>query len=239
MRVFLAGATGVIGRRLIRLLRDADMHVVGTTRSPTKAAALRTLGVEPAVLDVLDAPALLRAVAVARPDVVIHQLTDLPQTIDPTTLSAALERNARLRREATPGLMLAAKTVGARRAVVQSVCFAYAEGKRPYREEDPLDQSPDRKVTVDGLIALEQAAQETPGIEGVVLRYGRLYGPGTWTEVPKGDSPLHVDAAAHAAFLAITKGQAGIYNIAEDDGTVSVEKASRDLGFDASFRIDP
>jgi len=239
MRVFLAGATGVIGRRLIRLLRDAGMQVVGTTRSPTKAAALRTLGVEPAVIDVLDPQALLRAVAAARPDVVIHQLTDLPQSIDPTTLSAALERNARLRREATPNLMLAAATAGARRAVVQSVCFAYAEGTRPYREEDPLDQSPDRKVTVDGVIALERAALETPGIEGVVLRYGRLYGPGTWTEVPKGDGPLHVDAAAHAAFLAITRGKAGLYNIAEDDGSVATDKAKRDLGFDARFRIDP
>jgi nucleoside-diphosphate-sugar epimerase len=85
--------------------------------------------------------------------------------------------------------------------------------------------------------ALEEAVVNAPGVEGVVLRYGRLYGPGTWNAAPSGRAPLHVDAAAHAALLALTHGAAGIYNVAEDDGAVSVEKARKLLGFDPNFRL--
>jgi nucleoside-diphosphate-sugar epimerase len=236
MRIFLAGAAGVIGRNLVPLLCQAGMEVVGTTRSETKAEILQAQGATPVVVDVFDAAALTQAVVTARPDVVIHQLTDLPQSLDPDRMGPALERNARIRKEATPVLMRAAKAAGARRAIVQSVSFFYADGPLPHREDDPLDTTPARKVTADGLIALEHATLNTPGVEGIVLRYGRLYGPGTWTEVPQGTGPLHVDAAAYAALLAITKGTPGIYNIAEEDGTVSIEKAKRELGFDAAFR---
>ena len=93
-------------------------------------------------------------------------------------------------------------------------------------------------VSVRGVVALESAVLDS-GLEGIVLRYGRLYGPDTWTASPQGSAPLHVDAAAHAALLAIGNGQGGIYNIAEDDGQVSIARARRELGFDPGFRITP
>lgn len=231
MKVFLAGASGVIGRRLVVLLRKAGYDVVGTTRSETKAAALQALGATAAVVDAYDAQKLKLAVYAAQPDVIIHQLTDLPQTLDPSNMADALAANARLRIEGTRNLVDAALASGVRRVIAQSIAFAYAPGEGPLTEEHPIAPS---QV---GVIALEQVVTQTPGIDGIVLRYGRLYGPGTWTDVANGTGPLHVDAAAQAALLALTQGKPGIYNIAEDDGSVSSEKATRELGFDATFRM--
>jgi nucleoside-diphosphate-sugar epimerase len=231
MKVFLAGATGVVGRRLAVLLRKAGHEVAGTTRSEAKAAALRAIGAVPVLVDVYDADKLKLAVYAVQPDVIIHQLTDLPQVIDPNTLPAALEANARLRIAGTRNLVDAALTNNVRRVIAQSIAFAYAPGKGPLTEDHPVNPAQ------TGVIALEQAVTQTPGIDGIVLRYGRFYGPGTWTEVASGSGPVHVDAAAQAALLALTKGTPGIYNVAEDDGAVSSEKAKRDLGFDASFRM--
>lgn len=239
MRIFLAGASGVIGRRLCVLLRKAGHDVVGTTRSETNAAALKTLGVTPAIVDVFDAKALLTAAASAQPDVVIHQLTDLPDVIDPARLPAMREANARVRRKGTRNLMNACEVLKVPRVIAQSIAWVYAPGMKPYRESDPLDlngQAIDRE-SVEAVIALEQAVTTTPGVDGLVLRYGRLYGPGTWTETPKGTAPLHVDAAAQAALLALTLGKPGIYNIVEEDGEISAEKARLELGFDPDFRI--
>jgi nucleoside-diphosphate-sugar epimerase len=235
MNIFLAGATGVIGRRLVPLLRDAGHAVTGTSRSPEKASALDVLGARGIVVDVYDARALLAAMSAAYPDVVMHQLTDLPQTLD-AGRPANFEGNARLRIEGTRNLMAAASVTGVRRVVAQSIAFAYAEAPGARVETDPLDSSPARAATVNAVASLEQQVMGVPGIDGVVLRYGRLYGPGTWYETPVGPGSLHVDAAAHAALLAVTKGR-GIYNIAEDDGAVSSEKAKRELGFDAAFRL--
>ena len=240
MRIFLAGATGVIGRRLVRLL-SADHHdVVGTTRSDAKAQALRLLGVMPAVVDVLDADALMRAVQEAMPDVVIHQLTDLPQTQEPARMAAALAANARLRVDGTRHLMAAAQAAGVKRVIAQSIAFAYAPGEGARVESDPLDTAAegDRATSVRGVVALERQVLGVPGIDGMVLRYGRLYGPGTWYQAAAGAGALHVDAAAQAAHLALTHGARGIYNIAEDDGAVSIEKARRELGFDPQFRMN-
>lgn len=241
MNVFLAGASGVIGRRLCVLLRLAGHEVTGTTRSESNAAALKTLGVTPAILDVYDARAVLTAMAAAQPDVVVHQLTDLPDVIDPQKLPAMREANARLRREGTRNLINACEVLKVTRVIAQSIAWVYAPGMKPYREGDALDltgQSIDRE-SIDGVIALEDAVTGTPGIGGIVLRYGRLYGPGTWTESPKGPAPLHVDAAAHAGLLALTRGQPGIYNVVEEDGEISAEKARRELGFNPAFRIAP
>jgi len=241
MKVFLAGASGVIGRRLCLLLRKAGHDVVGTTRSETNAAALRTLGVTPAILDVYDAKAVLKAMAAAQPDVVVHQLTDLPDAIDPQKLPAMRAANARLRREGTRNLINACEVLKVMRVIAQSIAWIYAAGMKPYREGDALDlkgQGIDRE-TMDGVITLEDAVTKTPGIDGLVLRYGRLYGPGTWTERPQGTAPLHVDAAAQAALLALTRGKPGIYNVVEEDGEISAEKARRELGFDPAFRIAP
>jgi nucleoside-diphosphate-sugar epimerase len=233
MKVFLAGATGVVGRRLTLLLRRAGHEVAGTTRSEAKAAALRAIGAVPVLVDAYDADKLKLAVYAVQPDVIIHQLTDLPQVIDPKTLPAALEANARLRITGTRNLVDAALTNAVPRVIAQSIAFAYALGQGPLSEDHPLDPAQ------AGVIALERAVLQTPGIDGIVLRYGRFYGPGTWTDVPKGPGPLHVDAAAQAALLALTKAEVGVYNVAEDDGAVSSEKARRTFGFDPSFRMNP
>ncbi len=240
MKILLAGAGGAIGRRLVPLLRAAGHDVVGTTRSADKTAALRALGAEPAVVDVFDAAALTRIVQAALPQVVIHQLTDLPYAPNTPGYEEGLDRNARLRIDGTRNLVAAAKKAGVRRLIAQSIAFVYAPGDGMRVESDPLDLAATgvRKRTVDGVVALEDATLQMP--EGIVLRYGLLFGPGTWFEREKRGKPgLHVDAAAQAALLAVTKGARGIYNIAEDDGAISSEKAKRELGFDASFRIKP
>jgi nucleoside-diphosphate-sugar epimerase len=237
MRVFLAGATGVIGQRLAALLRDAKHEVAGTTRTPAKIPLLRAIGVTPVVVDVFDADALARAVAAAQPDVVIHQLTDLTSAPGTPGYPAAQEANRRLRIEGTRSLMQAAKIAGVPRVVAQSIAFIYAPGEGVHGEDDPLDITAEgmRQLTVQGIVALEREVLETPGIDGVVLRYGYLYGPGTWYDIAPKPPSVHVDAAAHAALLAVRKG-AGVYNIAEDDSAVSSAKAGRELGFDPSFR---
>jgi nucleoside-diphosphate-sugar epimerase len=239
MRIFLAGATGVIGRSLVPLLIGDGHTVIGTTRSPDKAKALRQAGVTPVVLDIFEKGAVAEAMRAAAPEVIIHQLTDLPQSADPDKLAAALEGNARIRIEGTRNLMAAALAVGARRVVAQSIAFIYAPGEGARVETDPLAMQPDGTpgISLRGVLSLEEQVLGTPGVVGVVLRYGRLYGPGTWNEHgPKGTGVLHVDAAAQAARLALTRGQ-GIYNIADDDGAYSIAKARRELGFDPAFRI--
>jgi len=237
MRIFLAGAAGAIGKRLVPLLLDAGHHVVGTTRSTTKADALRAAGVEPVVVDVFDAPALSRAVCAARPDIVVHQLTDLPPGLDPARMAEGTRRNARMRREGTRNLVAAAQAAGVRRLVAQSIAWMYAPGPEPHGEDDPLDvhAAGTRGVAADGVATLERLTVAPP-IDGVVLRYGHLYGPGTCTDAAEIPS-LHVDAAASAALLAIEKERSGIYNIAEPNRYLSTDKARRELRFDPSFRL--
>lgn len=228
-RVFIAGASGAVGRPLCRLLVADGFQVVGTTRSAAKAPALRALGVEPVVVDVFDAARLKRAVADARPDIVVHQLTDLPPGLDPSRMAEARARNARLRDEGTRNLVAAAVAAGTRRMVAQSIAFAYATGPQPYREDSPLDPAQ------RGVISLESQVLGAP-LDGVVLRYGRFYGPGTGFDSRNEGAPLHVDAAADAARRALTRGQ-GVYNIAEDDGVLSIRKAQAELGWEPAFRI--
>jgi nucleoside-diphosphate-sugar epimerase len=237
MNIFVAGASGVIGQPLLRLLRDAGHAVTGTTRSNSKLAMIEALGARGVVADAFDAEALRRAVGAAKPEVLIHQLTDLPDVSDPSRMAAVREKNSRLRIEGTRNLMAAAKVAGAKRVVAQSIAFIYAPGRKPYREDAPLDSSEAHRITVAGVTALEDAVLNTPGIDGVVLRYGRLYGPGTWFDKPGSAGALTTDAAAHAALLAMTRGAPGIYNIAEDDGEFSIEQARRELGFDPAYRM--
>jgi nucleoside-diphosphate-sugar epimerase len=239
MRIFLAGAAGVIGRRLTPLLVLMGHEVTGTTRSPDKAGAIEAMCARPVVIDVFDADELKAAVVAARPEIVIHQLTDLPDDNDPARYAETREANARLRIEGTRNLMAAAKAAGARRVIAQSIAFAYAPGPEPHHEDDPLNlaEGPGKR-SAEGVAGLEWAVLHTPPVEGIVLRYGRLYGPGTWSQTPNGAGPLHVDAAAHAALLALTRATPGIYNIAEDDGAVSIAKARAQLGFDPTIRLD-
>jgi len=238
MRVFLAGASGAIGRRLIPLLIRAGHEVTGTTRSREKAAALRQAGVTPAILDFYDTPAVVAAMRAAAPEIVIHQLTDLPQEGDQDKIAASYAANARIRTEGTRNLIAGAAAAGARRLIAQSICFVYEPGGEPHRETDPLNQSdPVRAVTVKGTVDMEDQVLDAPAMTGVVLRYGFLYGPGTWHETATAPAPaVHVDAAAQAALLAIDRGS-GVYNIAEDDGAMVIDKARRELGFDPGFRL--
>lgn len=230
-RIFIAGAGGVIGRRLCRMLIEEGWPVVGATRSPEKSPILRELGAEPVIVDVFDEAALRAAVRDARPDVVIHQLTDLPPALDPARMAGALVRNARLRDIGTRNLIAAAAAAGAGRMIAQSIAFAYAPGPLPYREEAPLNLAdPVFGETARGVASLERQVLAGPFV-GIVLRYGKLYGPGTGFDSPPSGGPLHVDGAADAARKAVTRGKAGIYNIAEDDGTVAIDRAAAELGW--------
>jgi nucleoside-diphosphate-sugar epimerase len=242
MKILLAGATGVIGSRLGPLLVAAGHIVAGTTRSADKVAQMKRSGLQAVVVDVFNARAVRDVVMRVRPDVVIHQLTDLPQVFDPARLAEMIKHNSRLRIEGTPNLVEAARECGAHRFIAQSIAFAYAPGPEPHAETDPL-ASPEGNepaaVTARGVRALEDAVLKTPGIfTGIVLRYGRLYGPGTWFKAPNGRGPLHVEAAAHAALLAVSRGKPGVYNIAEDDGSLTVDRARKELGFDPAFRVE-
>jgi nucleoside-diphosphate-sugar epimerase len=235
--VFLAGASGAIGRQLAPILLAGGWRVVGTTRSAEKAPMLRKLGVEPVVLDVYDAAALRAAVVEARPEVVMHQLTDLPYALAADRMADALVRNARVRIEGTRNLVAAAVAAGARRLIAQSLGFIYAEGTVPHGEEAPLlpDDHPVYGETARAVRSLEEQVLAAP-LEGIVLRYGYFYGPGTGFDTPVAPGSVHVEAAAKAAELAMTRGAPGIYNVAEASPSVSSEKAIRVLGWDPGWR---
>ncbi|HSY39871.1 MAG TPA: NAD(P)-dependent oxidoreductase [Polyangia bacterium] len=242
LTIFVAGAAGVIGRRLVPLLIERGYEVHGTTRSQSRASDLERSGARPIVLDAFDRGAVLSAVAAVRPHVLIHQLTDLSGGFEPEKVAETLARNSRLRTEGTQNLVEAARAAGVRRLIAQSIVWVYAPGREPHAEGDPLDRAAEgtRAVTVQGVLALEEAvlgaASGAAWIEGLVLRYGWLYGPGA-SEKPAGAPPLHVDAAAGAALLAIERGSPGVYNVAEPGPTTDVDKARRELGWDPTFRL--
>lgn len=240
MKIFLAGATGAIGRRLTPLLVAAGHHVTGMTRNPASADALEKAGICTALVDVFDADALKTAMVDAAPEVVMHQLTDLPRVLEnENQLAAAYPRNARIRLHGTRNLIAAAQAAAARRFIVQSVAFGYAPGRQPHSEDDPLDvKDGPRAVTISAAADMERQVL-TSGMAGIVLRYGFFYGPGTWHEGPTRRPAVHIDVAAHAAVLAVTRGHTGTYNIVEEDGTVSIAKARSELGFDPTFRVFP
>jgi nucleoside-diphosphate-sugar epimerase len=226
--VFIAGATGAIGLPLCRLLVTDGWSVTGMTRRAEKAAMLAALGVTPVVVDVFDAEALRAAVVAAAPAAVVHQLTDLPPGLDPALMAAARVRNTRIRDEGTRNLIAAAAAAGAGRLILQSIAFAYAPGPKPFDETAAIDPAQ------AGVISLETQALAAP-MPAVVLRYGRLYGPGTGFEAAGGAAPVHVEAAADAARRALERGT-GIYNIAESDGEVSSARAAAELGWSPAFR---
>ena len=240
-RIFLAGAVGVIGRRLTPLLLAHGHWVWGTTRSQGNREFLRKLGARPVVVDVFDSEALATAVLDARPEIVIHQLTDLALVQDPAKRSSALARNARIRDEGTRNLVAAAREAGARRLIAQSIAWAYAPGPRPYCEDHPLDLNAegDRLVSVRGVESLERQVLGASAMEGMTLRYGRLYGPGSGTDTPPSPPAVHVDAAAYAALLAIDHREQGAFNIADANNEVSTDKATAALRWRADFRIAP
>jgi nucleoside-diphosphate-sugar epimerase len=230
MRVFVAGAAGAIGRQLVPMLLDAGHEVVGTTRSAERADWIRSTGSAAAIVDAFDADALRAAVLDARPRVVIHQLTDLALGFG----AAEIAKTARLRQSGTANLVAAALAAGAQRLVAQSGAWLYADGQQPHDESHPLRTPTDdpRDAGLRGVMELERLVLETSGLDGVVLRYGYFYGPGTAWKSDTAPLPrVDVMAAARAALLAIDHGPRGTYNVADDDGVVSIGRARSLLGW--------
>jgi nucleoside-diphosphate-sugar epimerase len=243
MRVFLAGGSGVVGRALIPQLVQAGHEVVATTRAPAKLDLLQRLGAHPVILDALDGEAVRQAVREARPEAVIHQLTALPARYEPSRASF-YEGTNRLRTEGTAHLVEAAVEAGAGRFVFQSIAFMAAfEGPPVVDESARLQEAapPPFGPSVRATLAGERLATTTPGLAGVVLRYGQLYGPDTYF-APEGDfgrrargrqlpivgdgggmfSFLHPEDAAAAAVMALERGQ-GVYNVTDDEPAAARE----------------
>lgn len=191
MRIFLAGASGVIGVRLVPLLVRAGHDVAGMTRTPAKADTLRGLGADPVVCDVYDADGLLNEVVSFAPDLVLHELTDLP---DDEASIAGSSANARIRREGTRNLLAAAQAAGAARCVAQSIAW------------DPPGEGADAKADLERM-TLEAG--------GVVLRYGRFYGPGTYHDGPPAPPRIQLDEAARRT-VELLDVPSGIYSVVED-----------------------
>ena len=234
----MAGATGAIGRPLVRKLLDAGHEVTGTTRSEQRAAALREAGVRAAVLDALDEGAVRAAVAEAEPEVLVHQLTSLPDSFDFRDPDLYTQ-TSRLRTEGTRNLVGAAREAGARRVVAQSIAFAYEPTGSWVKDEDaPLMSGPAEGFAgaVRAVAELERTVTGAEGLEGLALRYGFFYGPGTHyardggiaREVRKRRYPvvgggrgvfsfIHVEDAADATLVALDRGGPGVYNVVDDD----------------------
>jgi nucleoside-diphosphate-sugar epimerase len=240
MRIFVAGATGALGCRLVPPLVQGGHQVTGLTRTAGKAAGLRAAGAEPVVADALDRDAVLQAVVAARPEVVVHELTALAQMTDFRKLDEGFVLTNRLRTEGTDHLLAAARAAGARRFVAQSFAgWPFARVGGPVKtEDDPLDPDPPAQLrrTLDAIRHLEAAVLGAEGIEGVVLRYGGFYGPGTSAgeggfmleDLRRRRFPLmgagtgvwsfvHIDDAATATVAAVERGAPGIYQIVDDD----------------------
>ena len=239
MRVFVAGATGAIGRQLVPRLVAAGHEVTGTTRSASKQSMIRELGAVPVVVDALDPNQVAEVVARAGPDVIVHQLTALAGMQRYTERDAAPTN--RLRTEGTDNLLSAGQAVGVGRFVAQGVAAygAYARSGGPVKsEQDPLDPAPVREMreTLAAIRHLEAAVLGAEWTEGVVLRYGAFYGPGTSLALGEeqfelirrrkfpvvGDgggvwSFIHVADAADATVAAVEHGSRGVYNVVDDD----------------------
>jgi nucleoside-diphosphate-sugar epimerase len=232
MRVFVAGASGAIGSRLVPQLVERGHEVTGTTRSPEKAERLREAGAEPVVLDVLDAAAVQEAVAAARPDAIVHQATALAGLSDFKHFDRSFATTNRLRTEGTDALLAAARAAGVRRFLAQSYAgWPYArEGGAVKTEDDPLDPTPAPEMR-ESLAAIRHLEQAVLDVGGVVLRYGGFYGSpnDAQLEVVRkrrfpivGDgggvwSFVHLDDAAAATVLALERREPGIYNVVDDE----------------------
>ena len=239
MKVFVAGATGAMGKQLVPRLIAAGHEVVGTTRSESKQAELYALGATPVVLDALDPDQVAAAVAQAQPDAIVHELTSI-ETLDLRHFDRSFAMTNRLRTEGTDHLLSAARAVGVKRFVIQSyTSWPYARTGGPVKtEDDPLDPTPPREMreSLDAIRHLESAVTGADWTEGIVLRYGGFYGPGTSLS-PGGEqfemlrkrkypvvgsgagvwSFVHIADAAEATVAAVEHGKRGIYNVVDDE----------------------
>ncbi|MGI8743302.1 MAG: NAD-dependent epimerase/dehydratase family protein [Bryobacteraceae bacterium] len=240
MKIFLAGATGALGKRLLPQLVTRGHHIIATTRTPAKADALRMAGAEPAVFDALDREAVMKAVASARPDVVVHQMTALANVRNYKKFDKEFTLTNRLRTEGTEYLLTAARAAGVRRFLAQSYTGwpNVRSGGRVKTEQDPLDPNPPKAMqqSLQAIRQLEAMVSGASDVTGIVLRYGSFYGPGT-SLGPAGEivelvrqrkfpivgggagvwSFIHIDDASSATRIAIEGGPAGIYNIVDDE----------------------
>jgi len=231
MRIFIAGGTGVLGRRIVPNLLDKGHHVTVLSRTPKRASAAESLGAAVAIGDALDPDAVLQAVTTAKPDLIMHQLTDLS--------SRSTQANALLRIKGTANLVAAARAAAVSRFVLQSIAWCYAPGEAPAGEGVPLDlvsDDPARRLTVDAVIAMEECARHVA--QAVILRNGMLYGPDTWYapdgamayaarggQLPADEdvtSFVHIDDAAEASAAAI-EWPAGEVNIVDDEPAPATE----------------
>jgi nucleoside-diphosphate-sugar epimerase len=260
----VAGATGVIGRPLVQRLVAAGHDVTGMTRFEEKAKTLRAAGAEAVVCNAFDGDALTRAVVDSRPEVVVHLLTDIPRAVDPRRYAEQMAGNDLLRRQGTRNLVAAARRAEARRLVAESISFAYAATGGPVKDEDEslyLEAPQPFRATVEAVRELEDQVLWAGDVEGVVLRYGHLYGPGTvyardgrvaelvrrrrFPIVGDGDgvhSFLHVDDAAGATLEALTRGKLGVYNVVDDEPAAIREwlpEYAKALGAPRPRRVPP
>jgi nucleoside-diphosphate-sugar epimerase len=242
MKVFVAGATGAIGRRLLPMLVDKGHDVIGMTRTASKQDLVRELGAGPVVADALDPEGVAQAVAEAEPEVVIHQLTAIDAGAMGRSIDKMFAQTNRLRTEGTDHVLAAAKAVGARRFIAQSFAgWPFERTGGPIKtEDDPLQDSPPKTVsqTLGAIRYLEATARGADGIEGLVLRYGGFYGPGTSLGLnPDGEqiqmlrkrrfpvvgsgagiwSLVHIDDAAAATAAALEWGEPGVYHVVDDE----------------------
>lgn len=239
MRILVAGATGALGRQLVPRLVAAGHEVAGTTRTPARADELRRMAATPFVLDALDAGQVAAAVARFEPEVIVHELTDL-KAIDMRDFERSFAMTNRLRTEGTDHLLAAGRAVGIRRFIAQSyAAWPYARTGGPVKnEDDPLDPAPPApmRAALDAIRHLERATLEAHWTEGIVLRYGAFFGPGTGLDVGGAQlelirtrrfpvigsgagvwSFIHIKDAADATVAAIEGGRRGVYNVVDDD----------------------
>jgi nucleoside-diphosphate-sugar epimerase len=241
MKVFVAGATGALGQHLVPRLVANGHEVVGMTSKPEKQDAVRSLGARPVVADALDPDAVAQAVAEAEPEVIVHQLTALSGTLNLRAFERTFALTNRLRTEATDHLLAAGRAVGIERFVAQSFAgWPFARTGGPVKtEDDPLDPTPAEPMrsTLAAFRYLEETVTGADWTEGIVLRYGGFYGPGTNFSLPHGDmvemirkrklpivgagtgvwSFIHVEDAASATVAATEHGHRGVYNVVDDD----------------------
>lgn len=239
MKIFVAGATGAIGQQLVPRLVGAGHEVHAMTRTESKQKLLADQGAVPVVADALDPEQVADAVAMTEPEVIIHELTAIPAALDMRHFDQDFAQTNRLRTEGTDNLIAAGQAVGVEKFVAQSFFAAYARTGGPVKnEEDPLEPTPPRKMrgVVEAIRHVEQVVFGASWTEGIVLRYGGFYGPGTSIApgaeqvemVRRGRFPIvgdgggiwsfiHIADAAEATVAAVERGRRGIYNITDDE----------------------
>lgn len=245
MRVFVAGATGAIGRPLVKALLERGHQVTGLTRDPVKGAELAAAGATPVIVDIFEAETVLSAIEAARPDAIISELTALPRRLNPRKLAEYYAANDLVRREGTRTLLEAARRFNVPRIVSQSSAFWYAPTPGPVKDETaPFDTDAPEPIrtAVATMIEVERAIMNARGVSAVNVRYATLYGPGTWYSangevgqrfrkrmypmIGNGEaimSFVHVDDAVTATIAALESDATGAFNVADDEPAVARE----------------